>query len=48
MFKASTELIDILLKNGLRNKSYLYVKDYGEKYTIKIPYNPWHTNEYLG
>lgn len=40
MHKASTELITILKNNGLRNKSYLYTKDYGERYSCKEPYDP--------
>lgn len=40
MYKASQELVDILEKNGFRNKSHLYVPDYGEKYKFVEPYNP--------
>jgi len=40
MYTASQKLIDILLKNGFKNKSYLYVQDYGEKFSSKFPYDP--------
>ena len=39
MYKASQELVDILEKNGFRNKSYLYVPDFGKDYSLVQPYN---------
>lgn len=34
MYRVSQELIDLLIKNGFRNKSYLY-SDFGAKYSSK-------------
>jgi len=39
VYKASQELINILLKNDFRDKSYLYVSDYS-RYSKKDCYNP--------
>jgi hypothetical protein len=39
MIQASQELFDILEKNGLRNKSYLYVSECGDRYK-GFPFNP--------
>ncbi|RYY90841.1 MAG: hypothetical protein EOO15_00830 [Chitinophagaceae bacterium] len=47
MYCASNDLIEILLRNGFRNKSFQYVKDYGKKYASKEQYNPYtHKREF--
>lgn len=41
MYKASTELINILLNNGFKNKSYVYVRLNDDRFSCKEPYNPF-------
>jgi hypothetical protein len=48
MFKASKELLDILLKNEFRNKSYDYVNEWGDKYRSRVDYNPQNHKRVFG
>lgn len=40
MYKASQNLVDILIENGFRNKSHQYVPDFGRKFGFQKPYDP--------
>lgn len=48
MYCASQHLIDILVTNGFKNKSYQYVPEYGNKYSSKSPYDPSRHKRVLG
>lgn len=40
MYQASQELFEILKQNGFRDKSFLYVMDYGDRYKASLSYDP--------
>lgn len=40
MYTASKELIEILKKNGFKDKSYQYLPDFGKKYEAQKDYTP--------
>jgi hypothetical protein len=40
MVTQSEAMFEVLKSNGLKDKSYLYVKDYGDKFKNAKPYNP--------
>lgn len=48
MYKPSQQLIDILIKNGFKNKSYQYVPEFGNKYSSKSVYDPSRHSRVLG
>ena len=48
MYKASKDLLDVLLKNDFKNKSYQYAGEWGVKYKSKEEYNPYRHKRVFG
>lgn len=48
MYFASQQLIDILVKNGFKNKSHQYIPGYGNMYSSKSGYDPTKHKRVLG